>query len=496
MRINSLLNVWHIDSCKPHTQSEKYSFPMPKFLLLIGFISILYSASIHSQDYIISPLPFNKTYSNEIAPFFQDSVLYFSSNRKSSLLVTYLGSNNEYLYKTYLSQLNANGKWSDPKLAFTSIQNPFSNGPLFLNKDGKQLIITQSQSENAKSINDNKKGDLMGLFEYDKSNSNWSNPIALPFNSITDYSVGHPTLSPDGKELFFSSDMNKGYGKTDIYMCENKNGTWSEPINLGSAINTPGNEVFPFYHPSGRLYFASDGHAGQGGLDIFYSVAKGNGWSEPISLGFPVNSSFDDYGCFVSENGEWGYFTSNRDKSDNIYEFKQAFPVFLDCQPQVEDNYCFTLFENGSYKSDTLPYVYRWDFGDGHSGKGLEVDHCFPGPGAYHVALNVVDTLLKEDLYIVAQYDINLEKTEQIYISSPDTVKIGVATEFNANKTYFKTSEPDGFFWDFGDGTRLKGESLVHNFSKKGTYTIKCGTVFKGEMDKKFCTTKEITVIE
>lgn len=147
------------------------------------------------------------------------------------------------------------------------------------------------------------------------------------FNSL-EYSVGHPALSPDGKWLFFVSDMPGGYGETDIYVAEVfSDGNLNSPQNLGPTINTPGREMFPYY-VKGKLYFSSDGHYGYGGLDVFESKHYGKlNFSEPKNLGEPINSNKDDFSYIIDPDFKYGYFSSNRETGkgdDDIYYFTKA----------------------------------------------------------------------------------------------------------------------------------------------------------------------------
>ena len=112
----------------------------------------------------------------------------------------------------------------------------------------------------------------------------WGEEQSLPFNS-DEYSVAHPAVTMDGKRLFFSSDMPGGYGGMDLYVSENENGRWGPPINLGPGINTEASEIFPYYDKTGKLYFASDGHIGLGGLDVYYMEDKGDGSCLEKSVG-------------------------------------------------------------------------------------------------------------------------------------------------------------------------------------------------------------------
>jgi len=139
-----------------------------------------------------------------------------------------------------------------------------------------------------------------------------------------EYSVGHPTVNKDGTILIFTSDMPGGYGGTDLYYCKRATfkDAWDKPVNMGPAINTEGNEMFPTLYKDSILFFSSTGHAGLGGLDIFQITLNGvQSVGIPVNLGAPVNSSVDDFGLIRSEDGTKGYFTSNRKGTDDIYGF-------------------------------------------------------------------------------------------------------------------------------------------------------------------------------
>ncbi len=152
---------------------------------------------------------------------------------------------------------------------------------------------------------------------------------AVPFND-KEYSVGHPTLSKDGKTLYFASDKPGGYGGVDIYLSTREiGGTWGTPINLGPKINTSGDDMFPFIADDGTLYFSSTGHTGLGGLDVFSStlVKTGNkmtNWTESENLGYPINTNADDFGYVIQKDNKKGFFCSNRQGGkgdDDIYSF-------------------------------------------------------------------------------------------------------------------------------------------------------------------------------
>jgi outer membrane protein OmpA-like peptidoglycan-associated protein len=200
------------------------------------------------------------------------------------------------------------------------MKGKYHEGPASFNKSLDFVMFTRNNYDGRD------KTGARGLQLYSSTKDEkgkWSKPAGISLNS-SDYSVGHPSLTPDGKTMYFVSEMPGSIGGTDIYKSVlAANGTWSKPENLGKAINTEGNEMFPFYHESGLLYFASDGHQGLGGLDNFVAKLSDDGSVQDIiNLGFPVNSSFDDFSIVFKSDMKSGYFASNRNGgsgNDDIY---------------------------------------------------------------------------------------------------------------------------------------------------------------------------------
>ncbi|WP_162946583.1 OmpA family protein [Chitinophaga barathri] len=160
---------------------------------------------------------------------------------------------------------------------------------------------------------------------WDAEKNKWGQPVRFPYNDILNNSVGDPFISPDGQTLYLISDAPaNGLGGTDIYYCKRLNDTgWSQPVNMGGDINTPGNERTPHMDGQGNLYFASDGRVGLGGLDIYKAFPQADGRWEVINVGAPINSSQDDFSPFFNK-GYHGYFASNRPSgkgSDDLYQF-------------------------------------------------------------------------------------------------------------------------------------------------------------------------------
>ena len=221
---------------------------------------------------------------------------------------------------------------STPKALTNTINSKFHEGPLTFDKSGNTMYFTRNNYKKGKRGFSNKKITKLKIYGADWDGEAWGNVWELPFNG-DDYNHCHPTLSADGQYMYLSSDRAGGYGGHDLYVSTFQNGEWSTPVNLGASINTAGNELFPFVHEDGTLYFASNGHAGLGGLDVFMAkpdaaIAEDNiemMWSTPVNLGEPLNSLKDDFGLIVDITGRSGYISSSRAGGlggDDIYSFK------------------------------------------------------------------------------------------------------------------------------------------------------------------------------
>jgi outer membrane protein OmpA-like peptidoglycan-associated protein len=241
-------------------------------------------------------------------------------------------------YKLSYVKKSDKGDFSSSLSTIDGLNNNYHNGPAVYNYDTKTIYFTRTKmvkvskhpvnSDPTSWYDHSTAGEWVNRLEIYSSkyaNGKWTTPTSFQYNKPDEYSIGHPTLSPDGETIYFVSDMPGGYGSSDIYYCDLKDdGSWSAPQNAGSTINTEGKEVFPFVDDNGTLYYSSDGLAGMGGLDIFSATGSKNSWSEPVNLKYPINSSKDDFSINFTKSGEEGYFASNRDGgagSDDIYSF-------------------------------------------------------------------------------------------------------------------------------------------------------------------------------
>lgn len=210
-----------------------------------------------------------------------------------------------------------------------NLNSKYHEGPCAFFHDGSKIIFTRNSQIGGGGVFGQKKNatiNRLKLYSAEFEDNDWRKIKEIPFNS-NDYSCGHPTLTIDDKIMYFVSDMPGGYGGTDIWMTRYNNGEWTKPQNLGGAVNTRGNEMFPFIDERGNLYFSSDFHPGLGDLDIFFipmNTATGMPSGKVRNLGAPLNSNKDDFGIITDSERQTGFLSSNRKRGgtdDDIYKF-------------------------------------------------------------------------------------------------------------------------------------------------------------------------------
>jgi len=208
-----------------------------------------------------------------------------------------------------------------------TLNSKYHEGPVTFFKDYKKIVFTRNNYNKGRSRTSSDGVNKLKLYIAAENGKTWGSVKELPFNS-DDYSCGHPSLSPDESKLYFVSDMPGGFGGTDIYVVDYRDGNWGSPVNLGREINTEGNEMYPYVDENGNMYFSSDGHEGLGGLDVFYvEMKEGIPINDVKNLGTPINSEKDDFGLITNGTRSSGYFSSNRKRGygdDNLYSFRHG----------------------------------------------------------------------------------------------------------------------------------------------------------------------------
>ena len=276
----------------------------------------------------------NMGFNSQVSDFggtFKDGKLYITSARNSNRR-TY-GWNEQPFLDIYTLTKNSDGTYQPAVLLDDKINTKYHEGIVSFSPDGNTMYFSRESFfeiiYEKDSITKNRYS-VLHLFRAKKSGANWDNVEGFPMNS-KNYSIKNPSVSSDGKTIYFASDMPNGYGGFDIYKASiNDDGSLGEPVNLGQKVNTEGQEMFPYISDNGTLYFSSNGHLGLGGLDVFHTKEI-DGKIAPIrNIGIPVNSNADDFAFHLDEETGEGFVSSNREGgvgSDDIYAIKKLQPL-------------------------------------------------------------------------------------------------------------------------------------------------------------------------
>jgi outer membrane protein OmpA-like peptidoglycan-associated protein len=277
----------------------------------------------------IQNLKINSEYSDFGATIYKNK-LYFVSSRNEKATSRNYGWNDEPFLDIFSSTINDKGSHLPADL-FDELNSKFHEGIVSFTPDGNTAYFTREsyyEDEYQKDSLNNTKYSQLYIYKATKLKDSWDTFESLEMNDVN-FSNKNPMVSPDGKHLYFSSNMPGGFGLYDLYKAEIKDdGSLGKVENLGQKINTEGQEAFPFITGEDILYFSSDGHLGLGGLDVFYSKNVDDKWSNSKNVGIPVNSGADDFAFMIKE--ENGYVSSNRTGGvgkDDIYALKKIRPL-------------------------------------------------------------------------------------------------------------------------------------------------------------------------
>ncbi len=326
--------LYYADALRIEGNTEKgdfvlfnyYKFDDDKYEELVIQKAYLDSLNKTEPKFKVTNLDSNTAVADFGAVFYKDQVVYASA--KDSVrdgAKTYAWNEQPYL-ELYVADRNADGSFKNEKKFLSRAQTGYHNAAVAFSPINNMMFVSVNNVGKNDKLKNSKDGSNTIQLVYGKvEGETLVNKKPAPFNS-PEYNVGQPAVSPDGKWLYFVSDMPGGFGGTDIYRAQiYSGGTLGVPVNMGAGINTKGNEMFPFASVY-ALYFSSDGHYGLGGLDVFVSHSDGHRYMPPQNLGRPINSNRDDFAYIISDDGKYGYLSSNRaggKGDDDIYYFEK-----------------------------------------------------------------------------------------------------------------------------------------------------------------------------
>ncbi len=359
-------------------------------------VNYLDEIKANSGRYKIEDAGINSKYS-DYGSFVYNNKIYFASARDTGNFSQRRHKwTGEYYTNIYSANIDPqNSAAVKPDKFKTALNTKFHESTPVFTKDGNTVYFTRNNYIDGKKGKDDNKITLIKLYKATLENGKWTKITALPFTS-DNYSTAHPALSLDEKTLYFASDMPGSIGQSDIYKVSiNSDGSFGTPQNLGKPINTEGKETFPYVTSENEIYFASDGHPGLGGLDVFVGQIEENGTVSDIqNLGNDINSPKDDFAYIIDPVSRQGYFSSNKDGgmgSDDIYKFletkrlkclQELYGVITDSENGVVlPGSKVTLYENQKIKNSTVSntagqYSFAVECGKTYSVRAEKTDYA------------------------------------------------------------------------------------------------------------------------
>lgn len=436
-----------------------------KYIIFCGFLTgFLF---VNAQDKTtIEAVSFNSS-EREYAPvYFNNGLVFCSTNIKNEALTYLVKETGKQHTDMYFVKKDSNG-FGEPSLFSRALKSSFHDGPITFSADGKTAYFTRIQTINKKLSNNIGAENNLGVFKATFNGSEWTDIQPCFFNS-NDYNVGQPSLSTDGNKMFVVSDKDGGFGGKDIYYSELKNGQWSDLFNLGEDVNSSSNEMFPFINKKGKLFYSSDKEGGNGGLDVYSAYQDNERWIELNLQDTSINSAFDDFGIVWNQEQTEGYFSSNRNGSDDIFKITVIYPEFTDCEELKEEQLCFEFFEEATLNADSVAMVYEWDFGDGSKEQQLEVYHCYKDPGLYIVELNVMDSMIDKTFINEATYELEILPIIQPRVVCPDSVFINEEFTIDVQQGKWEAYTIESSYINFGDEQVVKARQEKHRYKTPG----------------------------
>ncbi|HMC96748.1 MAG TPA: carboxypeptidase regulatory-like domain-containing protein [Flavobacteriales bacterium] len=301
--------------------------------------------SLDATRFSIREVGINTPFSDFGTAWLGASQVTFASARNETVAIERRAAwNDQPFLDVFTADVTSAGDLANPRSLEGAVNTKYHDGPATANAAADVLWFTRNNYFQGRSRKSQQGISRLSIYKARLGSSGWGDVEQFLYNN-SEISLMHPALSPDGHDLYFVSDMPGGFGGTDLYVCHDLGGQWSEPENLGAAVNTPFNEVFPFLGADGTLYFASNGHPGLGGLDVFMASRGSGGFAAAMNIGAPVNGPKDDFAFIIDASKKRGYFSSNRpggQGDDDIYAFEMLAPLeqrFLCSGTVIDDEY-------------------------------------------------------------------------------------------------------------------------------------------------------------
>jgi len=431
--------------------------------------------------------------------FFGDDLIFVSSRKKDSPIK----ADYNWDQSDYLDLFLYHPETQEVERFFKRINSRYHEGSVVVYDNGNKMLLTRNAFHNGKLTKSSQGVTKLQIFSTEKDEKGeWGNPQPINLNN-PEYSIGHPALTKDAQTLFFVSDMPDGFGGTDIYMSKKEGDVWQEPINLGPEINTSANEMFPFLFDDKQLFFASNGHGGLGGLDIF-GIDISNGLNgRVVNLGAPLNSSYDDFGLIVDQTARAGFFSSNRDGSknnDDIYSFSSTKDLI---SSYLLKGVVYDKIENSPLKNTTLKLLdgddnivdtttsnsegaYQFQVKPDKSYTiSAEKDEYLPTNSEFNTYENNDSDVWEKDFQLLKAYTFGLKGTiTETGSDTPiDSVSVKVIDNFSGDVIIEKLTDDSGTFITNLEDKKLNDRVSYQLKLDKQGYLSKTVT-YNGELSK------------
>ncbi len=368
----------------------------------------VFAIAYKANNFQFNPRPLSKV----VNKFKQQYFPVLTADQKTLIFVK-----REQNEEIMLSRLDSAGNWTTPISISDNINSDFNEGTCAISADGRKLVFTSCMGRKGYGSCD--------LYISTKEGNEWSLPVNMGGAINSAAWDSQPSLSADGRTLYFVSNRRGGYGKRDIYVSTlNNQGNWTKPQNIGRDINTSYDDISPFIHPNGqRLYFSTNGRLGFGGFDIYFSEKEDVNWSNPINFGYPINTHNDEVSMYISSDGKKGFY-SHEEKVDKSFT-STLYEIDIPPKLQIEhkSSYVFGVVVDKETK-EFLPA--KISLIDLENNLSMEVVNSDSINGKYLIVLtegNDYGLFAEADGYLYKSQNFNL--TQELL----DPVEINIALE-------------------------------------------------------------------